>query len=190
MSSTPFRGKATYRFGAIGDHLKSTKTSSLSSKKLPVVQGDPLINSAQPSFSAVGEKYFPLADLLIGSTPDEDTDRSLTVRENEHCRQHATQLEFQKSFRGTCSSMLNNYPRLPDLNSSAESSQFLIAPIWHRAGRSLRPTLDQVTAETSHPIPSDLNIDPDTFQLPFGVSTLHSGPPKFPSSYNRSRRSL
>ena len=88
ISSASCREKNSNNLGAVGDHLQSARTDSLSDKELPVVQTDSEGNSAQISLNTVGKEQSPLSDLLLGSTPDEDSHRLLNVGKTGSCRQH------------------------------------------------------------------------------------------------------
>ncbi len=205
-SSSSSSGRTTNSFGAVGDHLSSTRSKRSSLNILPSVEEDPPTKHYASRFDFQGNRALasagaklrsPLAKLLHDSTPDA-TYPLIAVGEAGPLQQPVIAQAVAPSSlrplrRRSLSDLTESHPLLTSpirqetsnsaggqptaatavsrLNGTWIESQIVTtvrpddngpsqaAPVWHRAGSPFMPT-------------SSPYLDPDSFTLPYGVSTL------------------
>lgn len=190
-SSSSSSGKTTNSFGAVGDHLSSTKSNRWSLKTLPSVQEDPSMGiqgsrTHQPEgralTSAGANARSPLAKLIHDSTPDTPFSLVAVGKTGQLQQPVAAQIVAPSSLRirrrRSLSDLIESHPFSPSPKRQELSDTVGLvtvaanppqeAPVWHRAGPPFFSGVNGVDDELS----LDKYLDPEAFSLPYGVRTL------------------
>jgi len=140
VSSSSSSGRTMNSFGAVGDHLQSARTGSLSSGRLSVLLEDQPDKSAEKYSGAHPKGQSPLADLMVDSIPDQDPYKLLIVGETGPCRQHTapyfispSEFPLLPSRRRSLSDLVENQKgvvpsKTGDEDSSCPESQMIAVP--------------------------------------------------------------
>lgn len=187
-SSSSSSGRTTNSFGAVGDHLSSTKSHRWSLNPMPSVQEDPLIGSRtlQPEDGTLvnteANARSPLAKLVHNSTPDTPFPLIAVGEIGQLQQPVSAQIVAPSSLRTRRRRSLSDLIEPPPPQSSPIRQELSDAvglltvtanppqeaPVWHRAGPPFFSGVNGVDDELS----LDKYLDPEAFSLPYGVRTL------------------
>lgn len=188
-SSSSSSGRTTNSFGAVGDHLLSTRSNRWSLNPLPSVQEDPSVGArgsqahqtnGRALASAGANDRSPLANLAHDSTPDNCFPLIAIGETGPLQRPVSVQIVAPSSLRTQRrrslsdliqSRSLQSSPTRQGMSDAVRSFRLAAdppqeAPVWHRAGPPFFPKAPGVGQKDS------LNeyLDPESFSLPYGVS--------------------
>lgn len=167
-SSSSSSGRTTSSFGAVGDHLASTRSAILPGTLEAMGDRNPSTKSERAVMSANGRTRSPLADLVLKSTPDEEPYQLLALGQVGPWKQPFTAQLVKPS---NLSTLIQRRRSLSDLKEAPQVRQLLV---------SAKPgaPISQVPASLKKSGPSSIQpIKQDSLVQPNGISSAEAKTP-------------